>query len=194
MIPVIFVDVETQNFFNDENVADISDLKISFAGAYDLEKDKYYSFWEEDLPDLGEMFQRTDRVVGYNIWAFDYRVLSRYIDFSLYNLPTLDLMVAMKKRLGFRPKLDDLAKANIKEGKIGSGLDAVNYWQEGKFEELEKYCLEDVRLTYEVWKAGQDKGRLKYYSRRGFIDEISIDWTDGYLQEGGKEKNQLGLI
>jgi len=98
-------------------------------------------------------------------------------------LPTIDLMVAMKKTVGFRPKLDDLAKANFNTGKIGKGVDAIEYWQNGELEKLEKYCLEDVRLTYEVWKVGAKTGKVKYYDRSGFIKETLIDWNEGFQQK-----------
>ena len=79
---MIFVDVETQNFFNDAELGEKfgpSELKVSFVGAYDYEKDEYLSYWEKDLRKLEEVLKVTDRVVGYNIWGFDYGVLSSYM-------------------------------------------------------------------------------------------------------------------
>ncbi len=183
---MIVVDVETQNFFtsvNDDGVLDFSGLKISFAGAYDSVADKSLSYWEKDLPALEDLMKNGDTVIGYNIWSFDYGVLSRYFKIDPWTLPTIDLMIAMKKAIGFRPKLDNLAKANFGEGKIGKGSDAIVYWENGELDKLEKYCLEDVRLTYEVWKLGQETGKLKYYDRNGFIKETSVNWKDGFQQK-----------
>jgi DEAD/DEAH box helicase domain-containing protein len=191
---VIFVDVETKKFFDDEGVEKFADLEVSFAGAYDSEKDEFFSFWEEDLADLEQLFVEADRVVGYNSWAFDYRVLQPFMDTNLRTLPSLDLMVAMKRTVGFRPKLDDLAKANLGKGKIGTGADAGVYWNSGEFEKLEKYCLEDVRLTFEVWKKGEETRNLKFYNRAGFLKESEIDWQKGFLQEEIPEQNQLELV
>ena len=183
---MIFLDVETQNFFTDagdDGRFDYDDLKISFVGAYDDEKDEFMSFWEEDMKKLEEVVKGADRVVGYNIWAFDYGVMASYMDVDLWTLPTLDLMIAMKKVIGFRPKLDDLARANDLGGKIGKGADAVEYWQKGELDKLEKYCLEDVRLTYEVWRVGEEEGKLKYYDQSGFLQETPVSWQDGYQQK-----------
>ena len=185
MIPVIFVDVETQNFFNDAELGErlgSSELKISFVGAYDSEKDEFMSFWEKELGKLEEVLKVADRVVGYNIWGFDYGVLSSYMETDLWTLPTLDLMVAMKKVIGFRPKLDDMARANGIGAKIGKGADAVEYWKKGELDKLEEYCLEDVRLTYEVWRMGEENGKLLYYDKGGFPRETPVSWQDGYLQ------------
>jgi DEAD/DEAH box helicase domain-containing protein len=151
-------------------------------GAYDDESDKIYSFWEKDLDKLGKMMEQSDRVVGYNIWQFDYLVLNPYFEIDLRDLPTLDLMVAMKDSVGFRPKLDDLARANLGKTKIAKGTDAVDYWKNEELDKLEEYCLEDVRLTYDVWKVGEDSGRLKYFDKSGFLKETDIDWTNGFLQ------------
>ncbi len=181
---MIFVDVETQNFFDAKRgLLDPIDLKISFAGAYDSSTDKFFSFWEKDLESLGELMKKSDGVVGYNSWEFDYRVLAHYFKFDPHTLPSFDLMVAMKSIVGFRPKLDDLARANCNTGKIGHGLDAINYWENGELDKLEKYCLEDVRLTYEVWKIGQEQGKVKYYDQKGFVKETPVDWQKGFLQK-----------
>lgn len=183
---MIFLDVETQNFFTDaggDGSYDHSGLKISFAGAYDNETDIFMSFWEHDLKKLEAVVAEADRVVGYNVWSFDYGVMASYMDIDLWTLPTLDLMEAMRKIVGFRPKLDDLARANDLGGKIGKGADAVEYWQKGELEKLKKYCLEDVRLTYEVWRAGEEDRKLKYYDRSGFLRETPVSWQEGFVQK-----------
>lgn len=183
---MVVVDIETQNIFhaiNNGRVLNLADLKLTFAGAYDSVSDVYLSFWEADLPELEKLLKSADVVVGYNIWSFDYGVLSSYFSSDPWTFPTLDLMVAMKKTVGFRPKLDALAKANLGTGKIGKGMDAEVYWQKGELDKLEKYCLEDVRLTYEIWKLGAKTGKLKYYDKSGFIKETAIDWNSGFQQK-----------
>lgn len=168
---------------NEDGVLNLSDIKVSFVGAYDDQKDEFYSFWEKDMVKLEELLKTADTVVGYNSWSFDYGVLSSYFSIDPWTLPSIDLMVAMKNTVGFRPKLDDLARANLNTGKIGKGVDAIEYWQNGELEKLEKYCLEDVRLTYEVWKVGQETGRLKYFDKTGFLKETSINWKEGFQQK-----------
>lgn len=191
---MIFVDVETQNFFSGaDGVHGPGDLKISFVGAYDSLADKMLSFWEKDLSKLEKLLRDAELVVGYNSWDFDYGVLAGYFEKDPHELPSLDLMVAMKNIVGFRPKLDSLAWANLGKGKIGKGFEAVEYWERGELDKLEKYCLEDVRLTYEVWKVGQEQGRLKYYDQRGFIKETPVSWEKGKLQKVS-DRNQLGLF
>lgn len=188
---MVVIDIETKNFFGsvtEDGVVSLSDLKISFAGAYDTEKDHFLSYWEDDLGKLEELMKTADMVVGFNSWAFDYGVLSSYFTSDPWSFPSIDLMVAMKKTVGFRPKLDDLAKANFGAGKIGKGSDAAEYWEKGELDKLEKYCLEDVRLTYEVWKLGEVSGKIKYFDKNGFTKETAIDWKNGFLQKKDEAK------
>jgi len=183
---MIFFDIETKNFFGDggsDGPSRLTDLEVSFVGAYDSETGRSMSFWEDDLKDLESVLKNADRVVGYNSWQFDYGVLASYFSVDPHGFPSLDLMLAMKRTVGFRPKLDDLARANVGSGKIGRGSDAGLYWKRGELDKLEKYCLEDVRLTYEVWKRGEETGQLKYYNKRGFLGTTSIDWRSGFVQK-----------
>jgi hypothetical protein len=47
-------------------------------------------------------------------------------------------------------RLNDLLTANGFEPKSGSGLQAIQFWNEGKLEALSAYCMDDARLTYEL--------------------------------------------
>ena len=49
-------------------------------------------------------------------------------------------------------------------------------------DKLEKYCIEDVRLTYEVWKIGDEQGKVKYYDKTGFMKETLVNWQEGFKQ------------
>ena len=48
--------------------------------------------------------------------------------------------------------LDALAKANLGVGKShSSGLEAIRLYREQKLEELRDYCLQDVKLTKDLY-------------------------------------------
>jgi len=175
---MIFLDVETQNDWTGGENFSLKDLKISYVGVIDdqgLEMD----FWENDIPKLGELMKSSDMIVGYNIFGFDTPVIANYLGEDVVTYPQLDLMVAVHKEIGFRPKLDSLTSATFGEGKIGSGADAVRYWASGDLESLKKYCIMDVKLTKKLYEFGLEKGYVKYMDKKGFIRETKIDWENG---------------
>ncbi len=175
---IIFLDIETQNDWTSGASFSIKDLKISYTGVID-EDGKEMDFWENDTPKMKPLLEKASLIVGYNIFSFDMPVIANYLGGDVMNLPQLDLMVAVNRAVGFRPKLDDLTTATFGEGKIGSGADAVKYYASGDFDSLKKYCMEDVRLTKKLYEFGRDRGYVKYYDRAGFVRIANVNWKDG---------------
>jgi hypothetical protein len=70
-------------------------------------------------------------------------------------LKAVDPLYAMKKTMGFAAcdKLNSVLMANGFDPKIASGLQAVQFWNEGNRTALEAYCMDDARLTYELCEA-----------------------------------------
>lgn len=156
---VVF-DLETQHLFSEVG-RDTSRLRVSVLGSYAYESGEYRSFEEAELPEFERMLKKASRVIGFNIKHFDYQVLQPYFSsLKLRSLPTLDLMEELSKTLGFRPRLNDLAKATLGVSKSGHGLEAIRWFQEGAMEKLKGYCLDDVRITKELYEFGKDKGYL----------------------------------
>jgi DEAD/DEAH box helicase domain-containing protein len=63
---------------------------------------------------------------------------------------SFDLLADLQRRLGFRIKLDDLARETLGNQKTGNGLDIVQWWREGRKEEVCKYCENDVQLLVDL--------------------------------------------
>ena len=160
----IVLDIETQNLFERGN-RDASKLKISFVGIFDYETGQYEGFFEQDLPQLWRTLEHCDRLIGYNIKGFDIPVMNAYYAGDLTKLNQLDLMEEVTKHTGFRLKLDDLAQATLGVGKSGSGLDAVKYWQAGELDKLKEYCLQDVKVTKQLYEYGRMHGTVCYFDR-----------------------------
>lgn len=175
---MIFLDIETQNDWTGGMNFSVKELRISYTGIID-ENGKEMDFWEQDMKKMKSVLEGASMIVGYNIFQFDMPVIANYLGNEVNSLPQLDLMVAVAKGTGFKPKLDDLCMATLGVGKIGKGSDAVKYYASGDLESLKKYCLEDVRLTKRLYEFGRDNGYVRYYDRSGFIREVKIDWKDG---------------
>ncbi len=163
----IVIDIETQNTFQDVGKYDHSLLRISLVGAFFYETGAYETFLEKDLPSLWPRLEKADRLIGYNIKGFDSPVMNNYYAGDLLRLPTLDIMEEIQKHIGFRVKLDDVARSTLGAGKSGNGLMAVQYFRQGQIDKLREYCLQDVKVTKEVYEYGLARGEVKFRDRIG---------------------------
>lgn len=161
----IVLDIETQNTFDEVGSRDCGKLRLSLLVAYFYKTDEYRTYYEKDLPLLWPKLQFADRVIGYNLNGFDYAVLNNYAPFDLFTLPTLDMMDEVYKFLGWRTKLDDLAKSCLGIGKSGNGLDAVRFWKNQELEKLAEYCKQDVKVTKEVYEYGVKNNFVSFDDR-----------------------------
>jgi len=171
----IVLDIETQNWFDDVGSNDHTLLKISVIGCYFYETDEYRAFEEHEFTELWPLLEKADRLIGYNSISFDYAVMNNYYTGDFVKFPTLDIMVEIQKSLGRRLKLQDVAQATIGEGKSGYGGQAVEWWKEGKIQEIKDYCLQDVKVTRLVYEYGLRHGALAYVDRTGERRGIPVD-------------------
>lgn len=180
----IILDIETQNTFQEVGSRNCRLLKVSLLVAYHYKTNEYKVYFEKDLPQLWRELQFADRVIGYNLKGFDYPVLNNYAPFDLMGLPTLDMMEDVKKALGFRIKLDSIAKACLGIGKSGDGLDAVRYWKAGEFEKLSEYCKQDVCVTKEIYEYGLKNSFLHFNDNfTGEKRQIGVDFAIAGVQK-----------
>ena len=159
----IVLDLETQKDFASVGGRNKNHLlRVSLAGIYTYADDQYQCFDESSLARLGELLQGADQVIGYNIKQFDFAVLQPYLNFPLARVPTLDILEEVEKTLGHRIRLEAIAQATLGVGKTGSGLAAIELWKTGQIEKLKSYCLNDVKLTREVYDYGRENGKLLF--------------------------------
>jgi DEAD/DEAH box helicase domain-containing protein len=170
---VVF-DIETKNSFQDVGAYNPALLSVSIVCAYFYETDTFESFLEEDLPKFWPRLERADRIVGYNSIGFDLPCLQSYYPGDLMRLPSLDLMAEIQKRLGFRIKLDDVAQATLGVGKSGHGLQAVEFWKKGEIDKLREYCIQDVRVTRDVYEYALVHKEIKFNDRMGVLQTIPL--------------------
>ena len=107
--------------------------------------------------------RRADLVVGFNVLRFDYTVLAAYSVFDLSTVPTLDLMVSLEEKIKHRVGLDAVAEATCGVKKTASGMEAIQWWREGKQKQVAEYCCYDVKTTRLVHEHGgaNGKGQLR---------------------------------
>jgi len=187
MTPYLVLDLETRETFREVGAFSPALLSISLVGIYDSATDRESTFRAEELDALGARLRTAPLVVGYNLHGFDYPVLkaalakmpgdaaNRRLD--PFTLPTVDLFLHLQQALGFRPKLDAVAEATLGHGKTGDGLDAIRFFRQGNWDALAQYCLNDVRITRDLYEHGLRRGHVKFPLRNGTVAEVKATWV-----------------
>lgn len=173
MRKVVF-DIETRNTFQEIGKTDPAALDISIVGAWDSETDTYDSYDVDELTRLWPIIERADMLIGFNSDHFDIPLLNKYYPGDLMHIKSLDLLVEVKNSLGRRIRLDSIAEGTLGTNKSGHGLQAIEWWKQGEIDKIRKYCLDDVRITKEVYDYALRNGTLKYKDV-GAVREIKID-------------------
>lgn len=188
----VVLDLETKKLFEEVENGKHSLLGVSVVGIHDSETG-FSTFFEDELSSLWPILESAELVVGFNIKKFDWAVLQPYYPGNVHILPTLDLLDVVRDTIGFRIKLDHLAKATLGQGKLGTGLDAYRYWKAGDLESLKKYCLWDVAVTRDLYLYAKEHGILKYPDLGGATKEFKFDLANWMPKKTENIKQQMRL-
>lgn len=190
----VVLDVETQKGFNEIDRKKLHLLKISVACIYDSASDQYLAFEEKELSRMEDYLKKADLIVGFNIRDFDFEVLQPYMLTSLKSLPVLDILVEFEKARGHRISLQSVAQATLKSSKSGSGWDAIEHFKAGRMEELKKYCIDDVRLTKDLYEYGITHGKISFISNRDYQTyEVPINWATAHRDVKEQKKSEASF-
>ena len=140
-----------------------------------------------ELDDHIMAFDASEKIIGYNIMYFDWKVLEKYITSSQikrYKKKSFDIYVYMMQKTYFhngkqkhlKPSLNDISVPTLESPKINLGMTAPMAWQKGYVEELMEYCKHDVRLTKGVWEFGHEQGYVKLKDHEGKLREVNVNW------------------
>ncbi|BHH83118.1 DEAD/DEAH box helicase [Desulforhopalus sp. 52FAK] len=133
-------------------------MGVSVGVVYDSEHDSYFTYLEDEMNGLVDHLTQFDLVVGFNNKRFDNRVLSAYTSINLHTLPTLDILEEIHNYLGYRLSLNRLAEHTLGVQKTGDGLQALQWYKEGRIDLIQHYCKKDVEITKNLFVTGLDQG------------------------------------
>jgi DEAD/DEAH box helicase domain-containing protein len=174
---VLVFDLETQRSFQDVGGrSQMRELGMSVGVVYSFRNDRFLSFFEADAGELVEALLAAELVVGFNLLGFDYEVLKGYRDAPFAEINTLDIMVDLHGKLGFRPKLDSVVQATLGAGKSADGLQALTWFREGRLDLIEKYCIDDVRLTRDLYLYGKRNRNVLVSRYSGGPITVEVSW------------------
>ena len=184
---VVFFDLETQRSAEDVGGWHNAHLmRLALAVTWDARRQRFETFAEGQVPALLARLREADLVVGFNSRRFDYRVLRGYTDEALDALPTFDVLEAVHARLGFRLSLGHLAQETLGVAKSGDGLQSLRWWREGRVEEVERYCRQDVALLRDLLAHAEAHGHLIFRTRSGERVRLPAPWRLPELVEAAR--------
>jgi DEAD/DEAH box helicase domain-containing protein len=100
----------------------------------------------------------------------------------------------IKESLGIRLKLDDVAQATLDNVKKSShGLQAIEWWKEGKIDEIKKYCEQDVLVTKEVYEFGKKNKQLFYKTLTAEVLPFAVNFSSPSAEQKNKSSINLTL-
>ena len=189
----IVFDIETIG-----DIRDLSTMKVTVVSIYEYEHDRYQSFDEHELGNLWPILERADRLIGFNSLHFDLPILGRNYAGDLTKIPHLDILKVVKESTGNRIKLNDIARATLQIEKSADGLQAMEWYKEGKIAEIKKYCEQDVKVTKDVYEFGLKNKMLYYPTLTGELMPFPVNFeavsvSQGTAQGGGAAGINLTL-
>ncbi len=174
---IVYFDLETQKSADEVGGWDkISAMRMSIGVTFSTVRGDYRIYGEKQVDDLIKELQRADLVVGFNHLRFDYEVLHGYTPLDLRQLPTLDMMVELQNTLQHRLSLDSIAVATFGVEKTAEGMQAIQWFREGRLLEIAEYCCYDVKLTKLVHEHGVAHKQVHYLNKFGKKLTVPVKW------------------
>jgi DEAD/DEAH box helicase domain-containing protein len=168
----IFFDIETLRLSNEVEGGWSNIVQFGLAVAITWDAQGQFRRWfEQDAGALITELGQFDRIVSFNGDRFDFEVLRGYHPVDSLLGKSFDLLTDLQRRLGFRIKLDDLARETLGHQKTGNGLEVVQWWRQGRKEDVCKYCENDVQLLVDLVKFARQNKYVVVKSR-----QLPVDW------------------
>ena len=159
-------------------------MRLAVAVVRDAASGEVYTFTESDVNALLDLLFEADLVVGFNVIDFDYQVLRAYSPRDLTRIKTFDILQDVRRRLGYRISLSDLAQATLGAAKTADGLMSIKWFKEGKIEKIVDYCKNDVIITFRLFEHGLNKGYFLFEHKSAGIAKLQLDWDLAALLAG----------
>ena len=173
----LVLDIETQRLVQEVGGWDhIDKLGVSVACAYDSKTDQYTAYRENELKALIELCEER-LVVGYNIRGFDLPCLVPY-GLKIARVDAFDIMYDLEALTRQRfLKLEAVARGTLGTGKSADGLLAVEWWKKGEVQKIIDYCMQDVKVTRDVFQYGRQNGFVKIQRSEEKITQVPVQWN-----------------
>jgi DEAD/DEAH box helicase domain-containing protein len=174
---LVYFDLESQKLFHEVGGRDASKLLLACGVTWSTARNDFAVYWEKDASALIAELKAADRVIGFNIFHFDYEVLRPYApNENLRAFHSTDMLQDIYRTLNFRLSLDSIAKATLGTSKGGDGVKSVEWFRNGELDKVAEYCKSDVDLTRRIYEFGRENSFVYYYSKFGSKLKVAVNW------------------
>lgn len=173
---LVFYDVETQKRADEVGGWDRADLMLISIAITFSEEEGYKVWYEKDTREMIRYMSEFDLVVSFNGNNFDSKVLSHYGDVTLLQQKSFDVAEYLSGKLKHRIRLESVAMATLGAGKSADGLLALQWWKEGRVDEIIEYCKQDVKVLRDVVIYGKEHGYVLYNDIEQNAVKVAVDW------------------
>ncbi|MBI4663816.1 MAG: ribonuclease H-like domain-containing protein [Verrucomicrobia bacterium] len=174
---LVYFDLETQKSADEVGGwGNIRAMRMSVGVTFSTSRGAYHIYGEKQVDDLIAELMRAELVVGFNNLRFDYEVLHGYTVVDLRQVPTLDMLVELQKVLNHRLSLDALATTTLGVEKTAEGMQAIEWFRQGRLLEIAEYCCYDVKITRLLHEYGARHKQLFYRNRFGHKVAVPVSW------------------
>ena len=174
---ILTFDIETTNTFDEVGSPNPEDLDLAVICVHDNQSNEITHYFKEDLNKLWPTIEQADMLTTFNGNHFDIPLLNKYYAGDLTQIKSLDLLSEIRKSLGRRIKLDDIASATLGESKSADGLQSIIWWRQGKIDQVVSYCKQDVLVTRKVYDYAIKNGYV-FYIKDGKKEKIILDTSE----------------
>ena len=173
---IVYFDLETKYLADGVGGWDnIHCLGLAVAVTYSTARGGFAHYTEDSVGALIEELSQADLVVGFNLLRFDYTVLRPYTECDLCQLPTLDILQHLYRRLGHRVKLDSCARATLGVTKSGDGVQSVQWFRAGHIDKVIRYCEQDVDIVRQLHEYGRANKHI-YITDGSLRRRVKVNW------------------
>ena len=173
---IVYFDLETKYLADEVGGWDnIHRLGLAVAVTYSTARGGFAHYTEDSVGALIEELSQADLVVGFNLLRFDYTVLRPYTECDLCQLPTLDILQHLYRRLGHRVKLDSCARATLGVTKSGDGVQSVQWFRAGHIDKVIRYCEQDVDIVRQLHEYGRANKHI-YITGGSQRHLVKVNW------------------
>lgn len=173
---VVYYDVETQKTEKEVGGWEHADLMLISVAVTYSEEEGFRNWTEKEVPALMAYLTQFDLIISFNGDNFDSKVLSHYGDVSEMQKKSFDVAQYLSQRLKHRIRLDSVAMATLGTGKSGDGLQAIQWFKQGRIQELLEYCRQDVQVLRDIVEFGKENGYIMYNDFQNNPLKLNVDW------------------